>query len=111
MLVVIRFAPEELATLLESEQLGVDYRVRVRIIVAQKSSALVVPRSALVPAFDGTWQLFVVRARQLEAQPVEIGLMNDQQAEITSGIAAGEYVVPLPETSLTSGTYVTPRPR
>lgn len=110
-LVVIRFAPEELATLLESEQLGVDYRVRVRIIVAQKSSALVVPRSALVPAFDGTWQLFVVRARQLEAQPVEIGLMNDQQAEITSGIAAGEYVVPLPETSLTSGTYVTPRPR
>src|SRR5690606_13032237 len=110
-LVIIRFAPEELASLLENQQLGVDYRVRVRIIVAQKSNALVVPRSALVPTIDGSWQLFVVRDRRVVAQPVEVGLMNDQEAEIISGITSGEYVIPVPETSLTSGTHVTPRPR
>lgn len=88
--------------------LGVDYRVRVRIITAESTGALVVPRSALFRAADGKWQVFVIRDRVARLQPIETGLMNDQQVEIRDGVAPDELVVLAPETSLTDGTKVNP---
>jgi len=104
--VIIHLDPEDHKRLLAEERLGVGYRVRVRIITASKPRALVVPRSAIFRGPDGGWQLYVVRQRRAQLQKVQVGLINDQQVEITKGLAEGEQVVLAPESSLTDGARV-----
>jgi HlyD family secretion protein len=111
--VIIAFNPEDLSRVRSQRGLGVDYRVRVKIFTTQKDDALTVPRSALFRGGDGGWQLFVVRGGKAQLQPVKVGLMNDELAEITEGVQAEENVVLAPETSLRDGVRVKPivRPR
>src|SRR5208283_4005751 len=105
--VIICFdSKDDLKRLLTERGLGVGYRVRVRIFTADKSRALLVPRSALFRAADGKWQVFAVRGGTAKLQTVEVGLMNDEQAEIRNGLAEGELVVLAPESSLSDGMRV-----
>ncbi|MEX2142787.1 MAG: efflux RND transporter periplasmic adaptor subunit [Pirellulales bacterium] len=111
--VILAFNDEDQRQLIERRakgewDLGVDYRVRVRIITAERSGALVIPRSALFRGADGRWQVFVIRDGYVELQPIEVGLMNDEQVEVQSGVAADELLVLAPETNLTDGTKVNP---
>ena len=107
--VIIRFNEGELQRLLAQRHLEVGYRVRVRIITAEKQAALVVPRSALFRGSGSQWQLFVVKNGRASIQNVTIGLMNDRQAEILEGIAPGDRVIVAPETTLGDGKRVTPK--
>lgn len=107
--VIIRFDEGELQRLLDKRHLEVGYRVRVRIITAEKENALVVPRSALFRGSGSQWQLFAVKNGRASIQNVTIGLMNGRQAEILEGLAAGELVILAPETSLTNGKRVAPQ--
>ena len=104
--VIIRFDKGEIQRLLTERGLGVGYRVRVKILTADRTKALLVPRSALFRAADNTWRLFVVRNGRAVLQLVEVGLMNDEQVEITKGIAEGEPVVLAPESNLTNDAKV-----
>jgi HlyD family secretion protein len=104
--VVIRFEAGELDRLLKEQRLGVGYHVRVKIFTADKTQALLIPRSALFRAADNSWQAFVVRGGRARLQTVEVGLMNDTQVEILKGIAEGEPVVLAPESSLADGAKV-----
>ena len=105
--VIIRFdSKDDLKRLLNERGLGVGYRVRVRIFTAAKSRALLIPRSALFRAADGAWQVFAVRDGAARLQTLELGLMNDEQAEIRSGLAEGEPIVLAPESSLSDGMLV-----
>jgi HlyD family secretion protein len=105
--VVVGFRdPEVLRQLVEENGLGVDYRVRVRIFTAAEDKAIVVPRSALFRAPDDSWRVFAVRGGKAKLTRVEVGLMNDRQAEVTDGLAENESVVLAPETNLESGTRV-----
>jgi HlyD family secretion protein len=97
---IVRFEPNDLKRLLAERNLGVGYRVRVRIETARKADALVVPRSALFRGPGGRWQLYAVRDGRAHVQDVTLGLVNDEYAEITSGLARGELVIPSPESSL-----------
>jgi HlyD family secretion protein len=106
--VVIHFLPDELDRLPASRDLGVDYRVRVRIFTADRQNALVVPRSALFRGADNAWQVFAVRGGRAAIQPVRVGLMNDQMAEIAEGVSENELVILAPESSLTHGIRVEP---
>jgi len=106
--VVVKFAPGELERIEKTQDLGVGYRVRVRIATAEKPRALVVPRSALFRGPDGNWQVFAVRGGKATLVGVEVGLMNDEQVEIASPLAEGELVVLAPESTLTEGTRVSP---
>jgi HlyD family secretion protein len=108
-IVIVRFDPEDLERLRREKNLGVGYRVRVEITTAEKPDALVAPRSALFRAADGTWQVFAARGGKARLQPVEVGLMNDQHVEITSGLAEGDRVIVAPESTLTDGTRVEAR--
>jgi len=108
-IVVIRFDEGELERLREESDLGVGYRVRAEITTAEKSNVLVAPRSALFRAADGGWQVFVVRDGTARLRPVEIGLLNDQRAEIIAGLEAEERVIVAPESHLTDGTRVEAR--
>lgn len=104
--IIVRFDRAELAGLRAQRQLGVDFRVRVRVFIESKESALVVPRSAVFRSPTGQWQLFVVRQGRAVLQTIEVGLNNDEVTEIVTGVDEGEPVVLAPEHSLTSGTRV-----
>jgi HlyD family secretion protein len=105
-LVVVRFAQGVLDGLRGGQHLGVDFRVRVRIFTDQKSDTIIVPRSALFRGADGGWEVFAIRGARAQLQPVEVGLMNDQFAEVTQGVSSDDLVVLAPESSLSHGTRV-----
>jgi HlyD family secretion protein len=106
--VVLSIEPEALARLLERGHIGVGYRVDVRILTAEASRALLVPRPALFRGIDGRWQVFTVRGGRVGRSTVAVGLMNDQWAEIREGLAEGDLVVPAPEADLEPGMRVRP---
>jgi HlyD family secretion protein len=105
--VVIKFSDGVLFSLLE-KGIGVDYRVRVRIVTSEKEQAFVVPRSAIFRGADGGWQAFMIRGGRARLQPVEVGLMNDDRVEIKKGMEAEETVVLAPESNLADGAAVSP---
>jgi HlyD family secretion protein len=106
--VIVSLSSEDLSRLRRERQLGVGYRVRVRVITAEKPAALRVPRAALFRGSGGDWQAFVVRGGRARLQPVQVGLMNDDVVEVTGGLSEGEAVILAPEASLTDGTRVQP---
>jgi membrane fusion protein, multidrug efflux system len=66
--------------------------VRVRVIVGERSEALMVPEQAIVPAGD---DFFVFRAVDGKAQRVQVktGVRREGQVEIVQGLSAGDAVV------------------
>lgn len=104
--VVVQFAQQELLRLRKEYDLGVGYRVRVRIITAAKPQALTVPRSALFRGPAGGWQLFAIGGGKAKLTDVTVGLMNDERVEIVGGLAVDEQVVLAPESTLVDGTRV-----
>lgn len=108
--VVVRFDPQDLQRLRRERNLGVGYRVRVRIVTAEKAQARQIPRSAMFRDTDGSWQVYVVRGGRAVAQKLTVGLINDEQAEVLSGLRTGEPVIRSPESSLTDGQRVAMEP-
>jgi HlyD family secretion protein len=107
--VIVGLAADDLSRLRRERQVGVGYRVRVRITTAEKPAALRVPRAALLRGNAGDWQAFVVRGGRARLQALQVGLMNDDVVEVTGGLTEGEAVVLAPEAALTDGTRVQPR--
>jgi HlyD family secretion protein len=105
--VEIAFTPEDLQALKQrGRTLGLHYRVRVRIITDEKSQALLIPRTALFRGPDGNWASFKLVQNRVQRVPLTIGLMNDLQAEVLSGLQQGDLVVVAPESTLTEGMKV-----
>jgi HlyD family secretion protein len=104
--VIMKFQADDLTRLRQSNDLGVDYRVRVRIYTAQATGALVIPRSALFRGAKNDWRVFTVRRGRAHLQAVKIGLANDEQVEITSGLGEDDRVILAPETNLSEGQTV-----
>lgn len=104
--VIVRIDREDLDWLRKQRGLGLGYRVRVRIITAANSDALIVPRSALFRGIGSTWQLYVVRDGRTQIQKVTVGILNDRYAEITDGLAEGDLVIRAPESELEEGQRV-----
>lgn len=107
--VVVAIDPEDLQRLAQERGIQVGYRVRVKIITARKAKTLVVPRSSLFRATDDRWQLFVAEGNRARLRSVDVGLMSDRLAEITSGLQSGEKVIRTPPSSLKDGGRVAAR--
>lgn len=91
------------------ERLGVGYRVYVRIRYAAAEDALVLPRTALFRGPQGEWQVMIVRGGRTEDRTVQIGLMNDERAQVTGGIEASDLVVARPSREIVPGMRVETR--
>jgi HlyD family secretion protein len=104
--VIVKMTDDDLRRLLQDRGLGVDYRVRIKIYTAQKSQALVVPRSALFRGGDGQWQVFAVRDGRAQLLNVDVGLMNDNRVEVSSKLQEGDTVILAPEMGLEEGQRV-----
>ncbi|SDO66332.1 efflux RND transporter periplasmic adaptor subunit [Desulforhopalus singaporensis] len=86
--------------------LGLNYRVRIKIITEQKKDTITVPRTALFADSEGAWQLFKVSDGVARLTRVEIGLANDAKAEIVSGLFPGDRIVRLVQAGLEDGVKV-----
>lgn len=64
-----------------------------------------VPISALF-RYAGRWTVFVVEDGRAHRRTVEIGQMNDEHAELRSGLAPGETVIVYPSDRVAEGTRV-----
>ncbi len=104
--VVLKFTSQELQRLREQRRMGVEYRVRVRIITAKKDDALIVPRSALFRGRSGEWQVFAIRGGAAKLETVQVGLLNDEFAEVVEGLSDDDEVILAPESSVVDGTRV-----
>ena len=68
---------------------------------------VLLPRTALFKGDGGIWQVFRIdENNKTERVDVVVGLTNDYEAEIESGLDSGDRVVIAPEAGLTSGTLV-----
>jgi HlyD family secretion protein len=104
--VIMKFEPDDWKRLREENDLGVEYRVRVRIYTAESSGSLVIPRSALFRGAKNDWRVFTIRGGRAHLQAVKVGLANDERVEITGGLEASEQVILAPETNLAEGQRV-----
>jgi HlyD family secretion protein len=86
--------------------LGDGYRVEAKITIWSAEGVLKVPSSALFRHEEG-WAVFAVRDEMAAMVPVEIGRRNGLEAEIASGLAAGDRVILHPSDAVVEGAIVT----
>ena len=86
--------------------LGLQYRVRVKVITAKKESVLTVPRTALFYGSNSNWQLYQVKDGRARLTNVKVGLLNDKEAEIVSGLAKGDTIIVVPQSNLEENSKV-----
>ncbi|MDH3977314.1 MAG: HlyD family efflux transporter periplasmic adaptor subunit [Gammaproteobacteria bacterium] len=89
-------------------RLGHGYRVEPRIVLAETDDVLTVPRSALFRDGD-SWSTFVAEDDVAVMRHVELGLGNAFDAEVVSGLSAGEQVVLQPSDRVQEGSRLKPR--
>ena len=90
-------------------RLGHGYRATVRIVTSAASNVLKVPISALFRT-GGDWSVFLIDGRdRARLRLVKVGRMNDEEAEILSGLAADEAVIIHPSDKVQDGVRVSER--
>jgi HlyD family secretion protein len=105
--VIVRFANGVLESLgKQNRRLGIDYRLRARILTNKSENTLTIPRSAVFRNADGGWQAFVVRGDVARLADLKVGLMNDLNVEVLSGVELGDRVIVAPESNLKNGANV-----
>ncbi len=73
-------------------RLGHDYRVFVRIMIDERTGALLVPLGALFRKGDA-WAVYAVEEGQAHTRTIELGPRNTSHAEVISGLAEGTRVI------------------
>jgi len=92
----------------QKRTMGTDFRVRVKIYTDIKPDVVKVSRSTLFRNGSGQWLAYVVRNNRATLVDVEPGVMNDFDAEIKSGVKAGDRLIVAPSMNLTPGQSVEP---
>ena len=87
-------------------QIGDGFRVIANIVIWQQPRVLRLPAAAMFREGNG-WAVFVVRGGRARLQPVTIGQVNDDFAELLGGAREGERVVLHPSDQVRDGSAVT----
>ncbi len=91
------------------KKLGDGYRVEVEVVIWEQPDVLKVPTSALFRR-GGGWAVFAVEKGRARLRRVEIGRRNGLEAQLLSGLQAGQEVVVHPGDAVSDGTRVNSRP-
>ncbi len=78
---------------------------RVALVTESRPEAVLMPNDALLGR-DGSYFVYAVENGKAVRRPVEVGLRNSDEVEITSGLAPGEAVVTSGEGNLFDGAPV-----
>ncbi|MCB1426793.1 MAG: HlyD family efflux transporter periplasmic adaptor subunit [Zhengella sp.] len=85
--------------------LGHGFRVRVALETWSEPDVLAVPIAALFRT-GGDWTVFVVEDGRAQVRRVELGHMNDEKAQVRSGLEAGDTVIVYPGDQVADGVLV-----
>ena len=92
----------------ERTELADGFRVEARIVIAEAENVLKIPTNALFRVGD-KWAVFRVEDGVAREQYVEVGLQNGLEAEIRTGLAAGDQVIMHPGDDVVDGTTIVQR--
>ena len=90
------------------ERLGHGYRVEPASSCGKSDDVLRIPLSALFRQGEG-WAVFVAEDGRAALRPVGVGRQNGLEAEITSGLDAGERIVLHPSDRVTDRARIVQR--
>ncbi len=80
---------------------------KLALLVEEHPNALLVPQSAIGKNADGQAMVYVTNAdNQVEQRSVALGLTQDDQVEILSGLTEGDLVVTVGQADLEDGAKV-----
>lgn len=86
-------------------RLGHGFRVFAEMVVWECETCLQVPIGALFRE-GSRWSVFVVEGDRLKRAAIEIDHINDETAEVTGGLAAGQRVVLHPSDKVDDGSLI-----
>lgn len=89
--------------------LGDSFRVEVRIVVWERDNVVKVPTSSLF-RHEGEWAVYRVENGKAVRRPVTIGQRNGLDAELISGLQAGDRIVVYPSDDIADGVALVARP-
>jgi HlyD family secretion protein len=84
------------------------YRVWGRVYLRQQPSAILAPLGALVRD-NGRWAVYRLEQRRARLRPVQVGTLNDRDAEVVAGGERGDVVILYPSDQVHDGVRVQPR--
>lgn len=87
-----------------------DMTVSIDIEVARRPQALIAPSASVRGLNSAAPWLLIARDGHAVRQPVKVGLVSAGRAEIVSGTAVGDQVIPTSATSITEGKRVRGQP-
>ena len=88
--------------------IGDGYRVEVRIVAWHKDDVVKVPTSSLF-RYESKWAVYKVENDRAVRRPVDVGQRNGLEAELLSGLAAGDRIVVYPSEAMADGVQVRAR--
>lgn len=101
---------QRVRTIIEFDNSESDLRpgtsVDVRVITEESVDTIAVPERSVFRHENG-WAVFVVDGSHAKLTPVELGLKNDDWAEIVGGLELEETIVAEPKNELTDGASIT----
>lgn len=109
--VIIRFVEQSRPAAARLGRLGHGYQVDATIVLWRSENALRLPIGALFRGPAGDWMVFVATNGRARQRAVELGRINDEYAEVRSGLAEGDMVVVNPGNTLQDGDRVAARAR
>lgn len=93
----------------QAARLGHGYQIDATIILWRKEDALRLPIGALFRGKDGGWRVFLADKGRARERAVRVGHVNDEYAELTGGLDAGDTIVLNPGNALADGVRVRAR--
>ena len=92
----------------QAQALGDGYRVEVRVVVWEGGDVVKAPTSSLFRQGD-RWAVFVADGSRARLRTVEVGQRNGLEAQILSGVQAGERVIVHPSDTIKHNGRIRPR--
>jgi HlyD family secretion protein len=93
----------------KAARLGHGFQLDATIELWRDENAVRLPISALFRGPEGQWQVFVIESRRARVRTIELGHMNDQYAQVLSGLDAGATVIVNPGSAVEDGVRITLR--
>lgn len=89
--------------------LGDGYRIDARIVVWAAEDVIKAPGSSLFRSGED-WHVFAIEDGRLQERKVTVGRRNQNEAQLTAGLAPGLMLVRYPSNEMKQGMRVRPRP-
>ena len=80
---------------------------RVRLVIAERNDAVLVPEQSVIPQADQLF-VYVIDGGKAALRPVELGLRQAGRVEVVSGVKPGDVVITAGAQKIGPGAPVTP---